>query len=237
MGAVQYHLKGYDLITAKHTPHVALLIAFIHLYEHLQDQINELPKRHLDFYYHTILGLQQQPAEPDNVIVFFEPELLASSLFISQNEVLLADLKGQSPGIFQTNNMVEVTKAKINAIKMLYIAENIWYETELKQLLELQPYQVDCPVVEPDALQKSRVPLPSWPVFGEDQRNFGTNDRTMQDTILQTIIASPVLYLPEGDRLVIITAYIDHASGLQLNDFINSYSASKNKEDSDFEQA
>jgi hypothetical protein len=166
------YLKTFDLINGNHTPHIALLAGFIHLYRHLQDQINELPKKHLDFYYNTILGLQQQEAEPDCVNVFFEPEQLAGNLMIATGETLLADIKGQPPAIFQINSSVEVTTAKIEAIKMLYIARKVWFETDLKELLELQPLQLDCPVITPEEIQKSRILPSSWPIFGETEGNL-----------------------------------------------------------------
>ncbi|NUO02625.1 MAG: hypothetical protein HUU01_18620 [Saprospiraceae bacterium] len=42
-------------------PHIALFIAFLNLFRHAQDSLNEIPRRHLDFYYDCVLGLTRKP--------------------------------------------------------------------------------------------------------------------------------------------------------------------------------
>ena len=46
-----------------HQPHMALLLAFFQLYGRVQDEINGLTTKHLDFYYKRVLGLSPRPAQ------------------------------------------------------------------------------------------------------------------------------------------------------------------------------
>ena len=56
------------------SPHLALLLAFLKIFGIAQENLNQVTKRHLDYYYKVILQLSQQPAIPDKVAVLFEPE-------------------------------------------------------------------------------------------------------------------------------------------------------------------
>ncbi len=48
-------------------PHYALFEVFLKLFGHARDQLNQLTRRHLYFYFTDILGLRKKPAEPDKV--------------------------------------------------------------------------------------------------------------------------------------------------------------------------
>lgn len=56
----------------EHQPHLALLIAFLELFKHLQRDLNDVTRRHLDFFYRDVLHLSERPAIPDQVHVIFE---------------------------------------------------------------------------------------------------------------------------------------------------------------------
>jgi hypothetical protein len=55
-----------------HTAHLALFIAFLMIFRQVQDDLNRLTQRHLDFFYKDVLGLKTKPAVPDKVHLFFE---------------------------------------------------------------------------------------------------------------------------------------------------------------------
>ena len=43
--------------SVNHSPHEALFLAFLKLYRHSQNHLNQLPARHLDFFYKKVLRL------------------------------------------------------------------------------------------------------------------------------------------------------------------------------------
>ena len=54
----------------KHPAHIGLLYGFLKSYKLIQNRFNQLPKRHLDYYYKTILKLKPLSAQPDFTYLF-----------------------------------------------------------------------------------------------------------------------------------------------------------------------
>ena len=57
---------------ASHTPHYALWLAFLSMFDKARAELNDFTGRHLDFYYEEILRLARRSPEPDHVHVLFE---------------------------------------------------------------------------------------------------------------------------------------------------------------------
>jgi len=55
-----------------HEPHYALFLAFLPLLDHARDQLNTLPREHLDLYYRRVLRLAERPARPSQAHVLVE---------------------------------------------------------------------------------------------------------------------------------------------------------------------
>src|SRR4029079_7255100 len=53
-------------------PHLALFVAFLRLFGHLQEDLNALPRRHLAYYDEAVLGLARRAPAADGVHVVFE---------------------------------------------------------------------------------------------------------------------------------------------------------------------
>ncbi len=56
----------------RHQPHIALFLAFLHLFRYLQDQLNGLTQKHLDYYYERILHLERRRQLPDCAHLVFQ---------------------------------------------------------------------------------------------------------------------------------------------------------------------
>lgn len=65
------HLEQ-SLTRADHPPHIALFISFLKLFLQVQNDLNQMTKRHLDFFYKDVLGLKLKDAVPDKAHLFFE---------------------------------------------------------------------------------------------------------------------------------------------------------------------
>lgn len=101
-------------------PHIALFITFLNLFRHAQDSLNDIPQRHLDFYYDQVLGLERRPASPDHAYLIFTLAKEFNQELIEKGTPLLAgkDDNGQ-PIIFKTLEQWKVTKAEVAAVKAL----------------------------------------------------------------------------------------------------------------------
>ena len=232
LGTVKYYLQSYDMFKDRQPPHMAICLAFIYLYQYLQEEINGLPKKHLDLYYKEILNLKPLPAEPDSAYVIFEPDPLHDTVLLKKGEELLAEPKGQDPLTYQTDYSVQITQATVAELKTVYISRYI-RDILSAEVDLLKLYQNEWNNITPAELLKARKTLSSWPALGEEQTGFGENQRTMTDATLASVIASPVLFLPEGDRHIKIRIYLNSSSAWKVESFITNYQQIKQ---SDFGQ-
>jgi Baseplate J-like protein len=75
---LEINAEGYlraiqsDPNRGNHQPHIALFLAFLQMFRHLQDQMNTLTAAHLDYFYRDILQLQQRAEIPDHAHLVFQ---------------------------------------------------------------------------------------------------------------------------------------------------------------------
>src|SRR5690554_6344634 len=66
-----HHLQD-SLSRKDHPPHIALFIGFLKLFLQVQGHLNQMTKKHLDFFYKDVLGLKLKDAVPDKAHIFVE---------------------------------------------------------------------------------------------------------------------------------------------------------------------
>ncbi|MCC7245369.1 MAG: hypothetical protein IT269_06795, partial [Saprospiraceae bacterium] len=166
-------------------PHIALFITFLNLFRHAQDSLNDIPQRHLDFYYDQVLGLERRPATPDHAYLIFTLAKEFNQELIEKGTPLLAgkDDNGQ-PIIFKTLEQWKVTKAEVAEVK------NTRFDLE-KGTYKAAPF-ANSGDGKGGAFSTGSVP--AWRAFGDDER--------MPDGELGFAISSPQLLLKEGKRVI-----------------------------------
>ncbi len=232
--AVNY-LENHDLLKESYAPHVGLLIAFLHLYTHLQEQLNQFTKKHLDLYFKDILGIGPKPVQPDEVHVLFEANVNTRVIELKAGEELMAQVKGAEGSlVYKLQDGLLVTRAKVTELKTIFISDNPVFsgDNENINVRDAQVYCGDYPVMEPAAFLNARSQINSWPVLGQDQNELSLEERTMKDAEIGIIVGSPLLYLPGGERLIRLTFNFVKDTFGELNDFINNFAerAGKSRE-------
>lgn len=103
-------------------PHVALFITFLKLLAYPGQSLNQLPKRHLDYYYRKVLKLQKKPFKPDRVHILFELARNASEELVDVGVPLDAgkDSEGNSLAYNITAPLV-VNQGKVASLKSVYV--------------------------------------------------------------------------------------------------------------------
>ncbi|MEO5642813.1 MAG: baseplate J/gp47 family protein [Bacteroidia bacterium] len=205
-------------------PHYALFISFLKLFAIAQKDLNTITKRHLDFYYREVLGLEEKPAVPDQVFIIFElAEQLTASLVPEGKEL---DAKKDATGvdlIYKTDKNIVVNKGKVDQLKAVFINRPI------NPNAVPQDFPDEIPVIDPtngNVLQS--VIENNWRIYastvanssdgigadleGEEKRwrTFGRPhpdpaDPTLADRPQAEVgfaFASPLLFLAEGTRQV-----------------------------------
>lgn len=159
-------------------PHIALFITFLQLFRHAQEGMNDIPRRHLDFYYHSVLGLERRPADPDHAYLIFTLAKEFSEELVEKGTLVTAgkDKKGR-PIQFETLERWKVTKASIEEIRNTAITPDY---------------------INASTISEKGVP-PAAPF-----RPFG-DDGSAPVGELGFAIASPQLLLLEGRREVEVT--------------------------------
>jgi len=227
-----YHRQGKDWTTAQYTPHLAMLVAFVHLYGYVSAQINGLTKVHLDFYYRQILELTSRPEVPDKVHLLFTPEANASHIRLPRGEEMLAEIPGRDePLKYRLTTDITVTKTKVAALRTLFTSNRPIFmddTPEHRLIRNTQLYQGDYPCTPPDALLKGALTDP-WPLFGEDQEELAGNQRSMNDAATGLLLASPVFYLTEGERTIRLSFDFTPSSFRDLTTYISRFAAASQK--------
>lgn len=183
-----------------HYPEVALLLTFLKLYEHPQENINKLTSKYLDYYYRNILKQTERYAVNDKAYLSFVLDQEAYQAKIPQGAEFIAGTDDKGNNVYyKADEDVTVNKARLSKLMNLFVANkklNVDGES-LERVNNI--YSSEIPVInwsERPALSKRM----SYPTFGEDQEGLGDNDLTMQHASMGLGIASPALLLSEGKR-------------------------------------
>ncbi len=224
LAVTAFYFKDYDILKNEYPPHISLCITFIKLFEHLVNQINKLSSEHLDFYYNRVLELRQNDARPDSVHIVFDPATV-DRVVLERAEQLQAELDSNLL-FYSINEDLVVTKAKITELKTLILDEHtqvISPNLDDHDVREIELYKASHKNIQASRYFEQQSGIKSWPVLGESQFELSDEDRTMEDTEIGIILASPVLYQPEGQRAVTLTIYFEHVSFTQLIQYFKNY--------------
>ena len=171
-------------------PHLVLFIVFLKLFETLQSDLNELPQRHLRHYYEQELHLLRREAQADAVHIIFELARNAAPTLIPANTLLDAGKDGEGrPLYYATQADRVVNAAQVSDIRRLV------GETDRRGF---QRFFVADTIAEQEG--------ESWYTFGRQQLDLDPSQRFMTDAQIGFAIASPILLMAEGERILKISA-------------------------------
>ncbi|MGB5818629.1 MAG: carboxypeptidase-like regulatory domain-containing protein [Saonia sp.] len=209
--------EGYLLASLEdypsHQPHMALFITFLKLFTIVQDQMNGITERMLNFYYRDVLQLEEKPSIPDKVHVVFE---LAKGIseFRIEKETELDGGKDNSglDQVYQTDDEIIVNEAKVAELKTLFV-EKALSPNGMPAINEIYARPVA------NSLDGYGAPFedqyPKWDTFGRG-RNLNPFPKNICDEIenikeqfyfnnnaaIGFALASPQLVLQGGNRLI-----------------------------------
>jgi hypothetical protein len=171
--------------------HVALLFAFLHIYGYVQNDLNALTGKRINFYYQDVLRIQRRNAIPDQVHVIFEAAKNAKPVLLKAAATKLSAGKSDNGALLEyaLDHDISVSQAQIAQIFSTFLDKNIAGQHILYQ--------------STDARQ---IPLSGnhWAPFGIPQHRLAASERVMSQASLGHAIASPELLLKEGIRRLTI---------------------------------
>ena len=213
-----------------HDPHTALLLTFLHLFEHVRDQINTYPRHHLEHYYLDLLQQRQKKLVPDRTVVCFQLAEHVESYRIEKGALLLASVNEAGlESRYATTEALPMTQARIAALRTIFISKSDTIKIGSSYRLVSGIYAA--PVA--DSRDGMGAPFTaddrSWPVFGEEQIDKSPGDRRMTDAEIGFVIAAPILALQEGNREIDVQFRFTDVSFSMLVDLLDDISQNTGK--------
>lgn len=201
-----YHFEKYFINSLKfkndHHPNIGLLIAFLKLFNHIQDDYNSISSRLLNYYYRKYLKMEPRKSIADKVFVNFGLSSFAERFTLPKGSRLSSKINVDGVDIvFETSEDLEITKAKIDSLRTLYLSRIDDLDTSHYKLVS---HIYSAPIANSkDGLGgKFENVYDEWPVFGEEQEYKPQGQNTMTNANIGFAIASPILDLAEGRREV-----------------------------------
>jgi hypothetical protein len=191
-----------------HEPHIALFMGFLYLYQKVQDDLNKLPAKHLDFYYKDVLQIKLKSAVSDKVHLYFKLARQTNDEYLLRKGTLLLAGKDNTgkPLKYSLDNDVVLNKATIDSIRTIFIERKT--NGTLKSILA-------APVANSEDGLGAEIKdkeKPSWKTFG---------DNKMPLAKIGFAIASNELLLAEGTRDITLTIQCNNE--LTLTDLKNVF--------------
>jgi hypothetical protein len=204
---------------AGHAPHYALYLAFLELMGYARDAANGLTRRHLDFYYSTVLGLIPRPAQPGRVHLLAELARQADQFDFQPGRRFKAgkDAAGRNAYFANVADVV-ANKAAVVSLKTLYRhgAEPVAGGSDDEGRLFASPVA--------DSGDGQGAPLltadGSWqPFFNKQYVDGALAAIDMPTAQVGFAIASHYLLMAEGARSIDVSLTLHHAlpSGSHLD--------------------
>lgn len=202
-----------DDLQKKHEPHLALIFAFLKLFENLQSDLNSFTKKHLDFFYKQVLQLKPKDAVPDKAHIVFEIQKELKN-YLLKKDLELKDGKdiNKQEILFALDDEIVVTKTQIADTRTLYSNNEIipnptggGTNVALLEGVYMAPNAIKADGIDKDF----QTDVKNFYTVGNKESKYilpGTNVfKPYPNARLGFILASPVLLLNEGKRTVTIT--------------------------------
>ncbi len=219
----------------EHHPHIGLLMAFTQLYGHLQNKINGLTGQHLSYYYRNVLGIQQRAAIPDKVHVFVDMLPQSVPVVVREGTPMVVETgNGAPPATYRLTQDLNASQTRLRALQAVYVNSYTQISANNPQqsdIIEQQVYTSKHKVTVPADHLPGALPVTPWPLLGEAQEELPLDQRTMQETDMGLIIASPLFYLTEGRRTVDISLYFEASSYEKLLAYVSNFAAVTGKKE------
>jgi len=188
-------------------PHYALFLAFLRLFKIAQDDLNQITRKHLDFYYRDVLQLKEKKATADQAFIIFELAKHVQQHLISEDTRLKGgkDDSGNEL-IYETNSDIVLNKASVADIKACFRdKQSRIYSSHTANSADGQGAEIETAEM-------------NWRTFGKPDSLWPDNERPQAE--IGFAIASPLLFMAEGVREITITISLRQKSDNKLSELL-----------------
>ncbi len=180
-----------------HNPGTALFIAFLKLYTFLQEDLNKITEKHLDYFYKELLQQKIKPSSPDYVHVCFALSDHVDFCEIEKGTFFKAGIDEEGYDLLYTStDHLTVNETKVTDLCAFYLSEKeeVGVENAYKFVSDI--YQSNI-ISSNGGFDLSYDPV-SFSLFEKNKAN--PDYKEIKSSELGFAIASPLLLLSEGKR-------------------------------------
>ncbi len=203
----------------QHTPHLALVFAFLKLFQSLQADLNGFTKKHLDYFYRKVLLIQSKEAVPDQVHVLVEIQQQLDKYLLKKG-LHLKDGKDNNKAeiYFATEDEIVLNKTQVAEQKTLFLNTTTGYDqtlnnkqSECTRMDITEGIYIATDATKADGIDKAFTEgiLPSRAALGAKESKYKDPEHSFilpyANARLGCLFASPVLLLKEGRRTITLT--------------------------------
>ncbi|MCB9234935.1 MAG: hypothetical protein H6581_24990 [Bacteroidia bacterium] len=194
--------KLFQTFTAGDTPpHLTLFLAFLDIFRYASDHLNTLTQRHLDFYFREILHLKEGPAQPDKVHLLLTLADAVQHHKISKGTAFDGGKDASGRRLtYQSDRDQIINQARLSRISTLFVE----YFDEYGEHVYVAPQANSGDGLGGDFQEEN----PNWSIFGQPQSILEPENRTMVESEMGLALASPMLWLAEGNRKIDLSFHL-----------------------------
>lgn len=197
-----------SMISEHHDPAVALLVAFVKLYQKLQSKINRFTQDHLDFYYQQVLMAQPQALVPDTVHLVMQVTTPNTDVVIPKDTEFLAGLDDDKRDIiYAADHDVVLNDAAVTRLHTLFFpSDHGVFARPESQTLTKACWQDELTAM-PDSESKDRDKMQARALLGAPRD--GKRPASVTQARLGFALADNVLLMREGKRKITVSLQYD----------------------------
>lgn len=204
-----------------HNPAIGMYVAFVKMYQKVQQKLNRFTAKHLDFYYRDVLKIQPREVLPDRAYLKFDTDVADREVLIRTGTEFIAGTDENNHDVIYTaDNDLLVHSARVESLYTLFLERDQLTFPEKHLGFVTGTYTNQIPIPKENGVANDKKPQ-AWPIFGAPKS--ASKKRIFDDASLGFALASSVLFLKEGKREINIRFKIgfDDPEGSQyLGDFI-----------------
>ena len=214
---------GEVLNNQKHDPAFGLYASFLQLYSKVQNQLNSLTQKHIDFYYRDVLKNAPRPATPASVYVTVQPSPTAQAItYLQENDLFSGGASGTAEILYKLEHATTITDARVAKLKTLGFlrSKKVAPERQFQYVTHIKERTIEIDSTDTDV---AAVPLFGVPTFVDRAEAIGvTSVASEVNARYGFAIASPVLHLAQGRRQIELSLYLreDYEHKVSPKDFI-----------------
>ncbi len=212
-----------------HYPEIALFLAFLKLFEHTKDNINQITSKHIEFYFKDILRQVPKIQKLDKLYLQFllDDQTLFTKIPIG-TKFIGEDPRSGEDIIYTASSDILVNKAQIKKMFSVFIDKETLNVNgkAVKKINDILGTELPLEDLIPKKQISDNLATKSFATFGEFQGKKGASEKTMRSAKLGFAFSSPNLFLKGGFREIEIVIQLSEDSYTNLLSDLEAVSGS-----------